>query len=134
MENPYAAPRGQIITPTGSQAPLTWKQIFFSFEGRIPRRTYWGFMLLGNVIGYVAMYLLGALLGEETGAIVMLVLWLPMLWIGLAISAKRWHDRDKSAWWILFALVPIIGAIWTLVECGFLRGTVGPNKYGEDPT
>jgi uncharacterized membrane protein YhaH (DUF805 family) len=29
--------------------------------------------------------------------------------------------------------VPIIGAIWLLVECGFLRGTEGPNNYGPDP-
>jgi uncharacterized membrane protein YhaH (DUF805 family) len=29
--------------------------------------------------------------------------------------------------------VPIIGPIWALVECGFLRGTEGPNAYGPDP-
>ena len=51
----------------------------------------------------------------------------------LAVYAKRWHDRDKSGWWTLIGLVPFIGAIWLLVECGILEGTRGPNSYGPDP-
>jgi uncharacterized membrane protein YhaH (DUF805 family) len=134
MDNPYSAPQGQIYTPVGNQAPLTWKQILFSFEGRIPRRTYWGFTLLATGAFYALFFALMAILGENTGAIVSLIIWIPMLWCGLAIAAKRWHDRDKSAWWILIALVPFIGGIWTFVECGSLRGTEGANRYGEDPT
>lgn len=56
-----------------------------------------------------------------------------MLWSSLALQVKRWHDRDKSAWWLLMNFVPFIGAIWVLVECGFLRGTEGQNSYGPDP-
>jgi uncharacterized membrane protein YhaH (DUF805 family) len=134
MDNPYSAPQGQIYTPTGAQAPLTWKQILFSFEGRIPRRTYWGFTLLATGAFYALLFILMAILGEDTGTIVAIVLWIPMVWCGLAISAKRWHDRDKSAWWILIALIPFIGGIWTFIECGCLRGTEGGNRYGEDPT
>ena len=55
------------------------------------------------------------------------------LWIGLAIAAKRWHDRNKSAWWILIVFVPVVGGLWYLIECGFLKGTTGPNKFGSDP-
>jgi uncharacterized membrane protein YhaH (DUF805 family) len=134
MENPYSAPQGQIYTPTGSQAPLTWKQILFSFEGRIPRRTYWGFTLLTNLIAFVLGFIFGLAFGEETGTVLGLALNIPLLWIGLAISCKRWHDRDKSGWWILIAAIPIIGWIWAFVELGCLRGTEGPNQYGEDPT
>jgi hypothetical protein len=47
--------------------------------------------------------------------------------------AKRYHDRDKSAWWILICLLPIIGGIWQLIELGCLRGTEGSNDYGPDP-
>ena len=54
-------------------------------------------------------------------------------WISFAISAKRWHDRDKSGWYNLLVLVPFAGPIWFLTECGFLRGTVGPNRFGPDP-
>jgi uncharacterized membrane protein YhaH (DUF805 family) len=67
-------------------------------------------------------------------------LWLPFtilslvfLYPILAIYAKRWHDRDKSGWWSLIALVPIIGGIWIFIELGCLRGADGPNQYGPDP-
>ena len=53
--------------------------------------------------------------------------------MGLATATKRYHDRNKSGWWILIVFVPVIGAIWYFVECGFLRGTRGPNPYGPDP-
>lgn len=55
-------------------------------------------------------------------------------WISLAVTAKRWHDRGKSGWMVLISFIPVIGPIWTLIECGFLRGTQGRNSYGNDPT
>ncbi|MBV7329929.1 DUF805 domain-containing protein [Chloroflexi bacterium TSY] len=55
------------------------------------------------------------------------------LWPNLAVSAKRWHDRDKSGWWSLIVLIPIIGVIWMLIEVGFLEGTNGPNRFGPEP-
>lgn len=54
------------------------------------------------------------------------------LWATYAVTAKRWHDRDKSGWWSLIGLIPF-GSIWMLVECGFLKGTDGPNRFGGHP-
>ena len=65
--------------------------------------------------------------------LILLVVYVLALWIGLAIAAKRWHDRNKSAWWILIVFVPVVGGLWYLIECGFLKGTTGPNKFGSDP-
>jgi len=56
-----------------------------------------------------------------------------LIWPMLAGQVKRWHDHDKSGWWFLIGFVPIIGPIWSLVMIGFLRGTVGPNRFGPDP-
>src|SRR5262245_20024080 len=50
------------------------------------------------------------------------------------VYIKRFHDRDKSGWWVLIGLIPIIGAIWLLVELGFLAGTPGPNGFGPPVT
>jgi uncharacterized membrane protein YhaH (DUF805 family) len=33
----------------------------------------------------------------------------------------------------LIGILTLIGSIWTLVECGFLRGTAGDNRFGPDP-
>ena len=62
-----------------------------------------------------------------------LITLLVLAWIELAVSAKRWHDRNKSAVWILFSFIPIIGQIWALVELGFIKGTKGHNRFGPDP-
>ncbi|MDK1017721.1 MAG: DUF805 domain-containing protein, partial [Actinomycetota bacterium] len=46
---------------------------------------------------------------------------------------KRWHDRDKSGWWMLIAFVPIIGGLWAFIETGLLQGTESDNQYGPNP-
>lgn len=50
----------------------------------------------------------------------------------LAVAFRRLHDVDKSAWWLLIALIPILGAI-ILIVWAAKRGTAGPNRFGEDP-
>ena len=50
------------------------------------------------------------------------------------VYIKRWHDRDKSGWWMLIVLIPLVGLIWFLVELGFLPGTPGPNRFGPPPS
>ena len=52
----------------------------------------------------------------------------------ILVYIKRFHDRDKSGWWMLIVLIPIVGAIWLLVELGFLPGTPGPNRFGPPPS
>ena len=72
--------------------------------------------------------------GEPILALILVLLvYVPLLWINLALQVKRWHDRDRSGWMVLISFVPIV-SIWALIECGFLRGTVGPNQFGQDPT
>jgi uncharacterized membrane protein YhaH (DUF805 family) len=51
----------------------------------------------------------------------------------IASQVTRLHDRGHSAWWLLFSLIPIAGAIVLLVQTGFLRGDGGPNRYGPPP-
>ena len=50
----------------------------------------------------------------------------------IAVSIRRLHDSDRSGWWLLILLVPLIGEIWFLVLM-VLDGTVGSNQYGESP-
>lgn len=63
---------------------------------------------------------------------VVLILLAPAL-VNFAVLAKRWHDRNKSAWWAFIHLVPVIGVLWTFVELGFFKGTTGKNRFGLDP-
>lgn len=137
--NPYQAP--QTETDFSSSAwsadePPSIASILFSFRGRIPRRVFWAAKLFTWLAFFIAIIALESGFGDDSHipALVMPLLFLPVLWISLAVQVKRWHDRDKSAWWILIGLIPQIGPIWVFVEAGCLRGTHGRNRYGPDPT
>lgn len=112
-------------------------QKYVTFTGRARRKEYWWFalftalvttlLLIGDMIlmGPDAMMTYGAgpLLGLGS-----LALFLP----SLAVTVRRLHDHDRSGWFILLGLLPIIGAI-VLFIWYVQRGTVGANRYGPDP-
>ncbi len=52
---------------------------------------------------------------------------------GFAGTTKRWHDRNRSGWWSLLLLVPVIGWIWVFISLGCRDGSRGPNRFGPDP-
>jgi uncharacterized membrane protein YhaH (DUF805 family) len=107
-------------------------RLFFGFRGRVSRRQFWLHgvaALLGLAV--LCQVLLG--IARVRAGTADLVVNLLLLWPALAVSVKRWHDRDKSGWWVLLNLLPVIGWLWALIDNGFLRGTAGPNRYGPDP-
>ena len=84
-------------------------QLFFSFTGRINRAKYWVGILVFIVIGLLMGLL--AYAAEEILAFELLsiVVNIALLIAGLALGAKRLHDRDKSAWWLLvYYILPVI--------------------------
>ncbi len=112
---------------------MTLQQVYLSFDGRIGRRTFWlkGVLLLG-VIELVLLVVAAIIDAAATGGVLTVIVALATIWPSLAVSVKRWHDRNKSGWWILIGFIPLIGGIWALIELGFLEGTVGRNRFGEE--
>ena len=118
--------------------------LLFSFKGRAGRAHYWLTSLGAGVVGTLVFALLTAMVSPaaakdapppmSTGNIVIFALmalaFIAMMWISLAVGAKRCHDRGRSGWFQLIGLIPIIGGLWLLVELGFLRGEDGANTYG----
>jgi uncharacterized membrane protein YhaH (DUF805 family) len=121
------------------------KDLLFGFHGRANRAKFWLVALGIFVIEVIIFAVLGGTTAMSTDpeqamanigpgvGFVLFVFGVVALWISIAVAVKRYHDRNKSGWWVLIVFVPIIGGIWYLVECGFLRGTPGPNNYGPDP-
>ena len=113
---------------------MDYQTLFLSAQGRLNRKAYW----IGAVIIFVAdviLTLLGLAAREHIGILywIFTLLTIALIYPGLCIAIKRFHDRDKSGWWVLIALIPLIGAIWYIIEVGFLPGTKGSNQYGPDP-
>jgi uncharacterized membrane protein YhaH (DUF805 family) len=112
---------------------MSIREILFSFKGRLARRGYWTF------VAFIApLFLIGGIIDHYRGyrpfeGPLISVLSIVLLWPSLAVQVKRWHDRNKSGWWVLINVIPFIGAIWSFVENACLVGTGGPNDYGEDP-
>ncbi|MEP7102960.1 MAG: DUF805 domain-containing protein [Burkholderiales bacterium] len=113
--------------------PLSVSQILFSFRGRVPRKVFWLYGVLGPLLISVMLEMLLGIVGVSERRAEMLTTLL-LVWPCAAVSVKRWHDRDKSGWWALVYLIPLIGLLWTLIANGLLRGTVGPNRFGADLT
>ena len=104
----------------------------FSFNGRISRQPYWLFTLATAVILFgPAIFYFGV--GSDKADTYVDIAALVLFWPAIALQTKRWHDRDKSAWWLLINFVPVLGLFWALIENGFLQGTIGGNRFGEDP-
>ncbi|HEY4892473.1 MAG TPA: DUF805 domain-containing protein [Reyranella sp.] len=119
--------------------------LLFGFQGRTNRAKFWLVALAIFVVEAILFAMLGsniamsddpqealARMGPVT-SIVLVLFGILVTWISIAVGIKRFHDRNKSGVWILIIFVPLIGSLWYLIECGFLKGTTGPNNYGPDP-
>ncbi len=115
---------------------------YADFSGRSRRTEYWMFTL-GYVIALVILGVImaiGGALGDSNGVsglsvtaiavlgVVVLALFIP----SLAVQVRRFHDQDKSGWFVLLGFIPYIGGLIVIVfMC--LPGTVGDNRFGPDP-
>jgi len=107
--------------------------MLFSAQGRMSRRHYCVQSLISAVVYLVGMGTARLTLPPLAASLIVLFLSTAFIWSAAATRVKRWHDRDKSGWWCWIMLLPIIGWVWAVVECRYLSGTRGPNRFGEDP-
>jgi len=109
---------------------------YAQMSGRSRRKEFWSFWLL-TLAAYVVAGMLDGILGMGTmiGGIygpIMLLVALALIIPSFTVAARRLHDTGKSAWWLLLAFVPIIGAL-ALIYFYVIEGDRGPNAYGADP-
>jgi|GEM_PF-4155423 len=114
--------------------------------GRLNRVSWWTVQLINLfLIGAAMCAMLAPLMaasettlaqleaGQTNLPLLINVAFMPVIWVGVCSSVKRYHDRGKTGFWYFIALVPIIGPIWQLVELGFLPGEDGANAHGPQP-
>lgn len=82
------------------------------FKGRASRSEYWWYALFAFVVGVV----LDSLQFAERGFALLSLLWgLGTLVPSIALAVRRLHDVNHSGWWLLIALIPIVGWIILLI-------------------
>ena len=122
--------------------------LLFSLSGRLNRLPFWLAGISVAVIFTMLVFLSLGLGGLTPGTFnVIFVLYVPVVWIAIALGVKRLHDRDKQGWWLLLfyvapsilhtiaersgpaglilLVIALILNVWALIELGFLRGTRG---------
>jgi len=111
---------------------------YADFSGRSRRKEYWmfalGYILLAIVISLLAVATGGFGEGSPSGPFFWLLILLVLALIipSLAVQVRRFHDQDKSGWFVLRNFVPYVGGLIVLVfMC--LDGTRGDNRFGPDP-
>jgi len=106
------------------------------FNGRAQRKEYWIFFLV-NIIIYIVLGILQVIAYSSAslavsigvlGNLYILAVFIP----NLAVGVRRLHDIDKSGWWLLITLIPLIGII-VLIYFLAKDGQAGPNRFGPNP-
>lgn len=101
---------------------------YVTFSGRGRRSEYWFWVLFG-VIGSIILGVFDDVLGMKLlGPLFSLATFLP----AISAAVRRLHDLDKSGWWLLILLIPIVGTIIFIVWAA-TKGTTGDNRFGPDP-
>lgn len=98
----------------------------FSFKGRIGRLEY-----VLSVVIFLFMTIITSGVSTLNASDVavgylILLMFIPLLWILLAQGCKRCHDLNKNGF---YQLIPIF-ILWMF----FAKGTEGNNQYGDDPS
>lgn len=118
---------------------------YFDFSGRSRRKEYWMFFLLSMIVTMICVILMfsGGMPSEtdpaaQPGGMFWLGTGLMVIWglasiiPSIAVQVRRFHDQDKSGWFVLLGFIPYLGGIIVLIFM-MLEGTRGPNRFGDDP-
>lgn len=102
-----------------------WKR-FAEFKGRTSRSNYW-FAFLMNFIVSLVLSVLFSVTDSGIFNVLLSIYSLAVFIPSLAMNVRRMHDINKSGWWILISLVPVVGGIWFIV----LLATQGKEPQGD---
>lgn len=112
-----------FINTTAGTNPMTFQESirvcltkYADFNGQATRPEFWWFALFVTLVAGAFGYI-----HEAAASIFMIAVLLPFL----AVGARRLHDTGRSAWWLLFILVPV-GGLVALAWLWAMPGTAEP--------
>lgn len=110
------------------------REKYVEFNGRAQRAEFWWFILfifvVSAILSLIDKALFEGVLADigPLSAIFSLITLIP----AIAVTARRLHDVNKSGWWQLLFILPVIGFL-VILFWAVQKGTEGPNDFGPDP-
>jgi uncharacterized membrane protein YhaH (DUF805 family) len=108
---------------------------YFGFRGRARRREFWWALFFNLIVSFVVAFLDGFVFSgydsHEFRGSLFGIYWLASFLPLIAIQVRRLHDTNKSGWWVLLSLVPVLNIaylVWLATD-----GDKGDNRFGKDP-
>jgi len=113
---------------TFSEAVKSGFDHYVKFDGRASRPAFWWWVLFAILVSVAANIIDLAIGGPVITSLAGLALLLP----NLSVSIRRLHDTNRTGWWVLIGLIPLIGLIVLLIF--YLQDSdPGENRYGPPP-
>ncbi|GAK30958.1 putative membrane protein [Weissella oryzae SG25] len=101
-----------------------WINIF-NFSGVSNRADYWWPIIINYIIGGVIIAIVQASIGHSIDNIYTIgdlsIAWernliVLIVWIAtLSVRFRRLHDTNRTGWWVLLDLIPVVGTIWFFI-------------------
>jgi uncharacterized membrane protein YhaH (DUF805 family) len=126
----------EVVMSFAEAVKSFWSR-YTMFKGRSRRSEYWFIQLFLIITNLAAAAIDLALMGGDVdrfianggGGILGLIWILVTILPALAVLVRRLHDTDRSGWWALIGLIPLVGGV-VLFVFSVLDSTAGENQYG----
>ena len=105
---------------------------YAEFDGRATRPEFWWYVLFYVLVQRAGGVLDAALFPNAVYGVLGNIAALALLLPTVAVTTRRLHDIDRSGWWQLVGLIPVVG-VFVLIWLCAQRGTEGPNRFGAPP-
>ena len=103
-------------------------QNVLNFNGRASRSAYWWYALALFIVD-VVLNIISSVAGSSALTLLISLILIVVGLSGLSVGVRRMHDTDKSGWFLLLGLIPLVGWIIVIVMlCA--SPTPGPNRFG----
>ncbi len=137
--NPYTAPDAALAI----EQDELYQPLIFSFKGRIGRLRYLAYGVGIYLVFMVIMMGVAVIVGMSMAAggesamsavvvILMGILYIAMIVMSVMIAKRRLNDLNRSGWWFLLFIVPLINFVMAIYVI-FFPGTEGSNNFGPAP-
>ena len=105
------------------------------FSGRSTRKEFWLFFLLFVIAVMLATFLdsaMGTIGYIEGFGLITAVTYLALLIPSISVAVRRLHDINKSGWWYLLYIVPLLGLVF-YIYWNVKPSDDGENRFGPNP-